>query len=29
MLGHGLALRVETQKLPNGLVQVQAMIVPN
>lgn len=29
MLGHGLALRVETQKLSSGLVQVQAMIVPN
>jgi len=29
MLGHGLALRVETQRLPSGLVQVAAMIVPN
>jgi hypothetical protein len=29
MLGHGLALRVETNKLPNGLTQVHAMIVPN
>lgn len=29
MLGHGLALRVETNKLPNGLTQVYAMIVPN
>ena len=29
MLGHGLALRVETHKLPSGLTQVHAMIVPN
>jgi hypothetical protein len=29
MLGHGLALKVETQKLPSGLVQVAAMVVPN
>lgn len=29
MLGHGLALKVETHKLPNGLTQVHAMIVPN
>lgn len=29
MLGHGLGLRVETQKLTNGLVQVQAMVVAN
>jgi hypothetical protein len=29
LLGHGLALKVETHKLPNGLIQVDAMIVPN
>ena len=29
MLGHGLALRVETHKLPSGLTQVHAMIVPS
>jgi predicted TIM-barrel fold metal-dependent hydrolase len=29
LLGHGLALRVETHKLPSGLTQVHAMIVPN
>lgn len=28
-LGHGLAIRVETNKLPNGLTQVHAQIVPN
>jgi hypothetical protein len=28
-IGHGLALRVETHKLPNGMTQVQAQIVPN
>lgn len=27
-LGHGLALRVETHKMPNGLTQVHALIVP-
>lgn len=29
MLGYGLSLRVETNKLPSGLTQVHAMIVPN
>lgn len=29
MLGHGLALRVETHKMPNGLTQVHAQIVPS
>jgi hypothetical protein len=29
MLGHGLALRVETNKMPNGLTQVHAQIVPS
>lgn len=28
-LGHGLAIRVETHRLPNGLTQVHAQIVPN
>jgi len=28
-LGHGLAIRVETHKLPNGLTQIHAQIVPN
>lgn len=28
-LGYSLALRVETHKLPSGLVQVHAQIVPN
>lgn len=28
-LGYGLALRVETHKLPSGLVQIHAQIVPN
>ena len=29
ILGHGLVMHVETQRLTNGLVQVQAMIVPS
>ena len=29
VLGHGLSMQVETQRLTNGLVQVQAMIVPS
>jgi len=29
VLGHGLVMQVETQRLTNGLIQVQAMIVPS
>lgn len=28
-LGHGLSLKVETHKMPNGLTQVHALIVPS
>jgi hypothetical protein len=29
VLGHGLMMQVETQRLTNGLIQVQAMVVPS